>query len=94
MKIAWTRLALNDLDHVRNYIASDKPAAAEDVIEAIARAVETLPAYPNLGRNGRVRGTKELVVVGTPFVIPYRIKKDRFEILAILHSARRWLGVF
>lgn len=59
-------------------------------MEGIARAAESLLAYPNLGRQGRVRGTRELVVLGTPFVIPYRVKEGRIEILAVLHGARRW----
>lgn len=92
MKIVWTRLALRDLRHAWNYIAADKVEAADGVIEGIGRAVEGLSAYPNLGRSGRVKGTKELVVVGTPFVIPYRVKKDRIEILAVIHGSRRWPG--
>ena len=92
MKIVWTRIAINDLDHVWGYIASDKPEAAVGVIEKIAKAVEALPAYPNLGRDGRVKGTKELVVVGTPFIVAYRIKNNRIEIVAVIHAARRWPG--
>lgn len=90
MKIVWTRLALQDLQHAWNYIAADKAEAADGVVESIGRAVESLSAYPSLGRPGRVKGTRELVAVGTPFVIPYRVKKDRIEILAVIHGSRRW----
>lgn len=90
MKTVWTRLALQDLEHVRNYIATDNPAAAGGTIEKIAKAIENLPSYPNMGRPGRVKGTRELVVVGTSFLVPYRIKKERIEILAVIHGARRW----
>jgi toxin ParE1/3/4 len=90
LKIAWTRLALQDLAHVRNYIAADKPEAADGVMEGIAKAVESLLSYQNLGRPGRVKGTRELVVVGTPYIIPYRIKRERIEILAVIHGSRRW----
>lgn len=90
MKILWTRLAVEDLGHSWNYIAADNVGAADAVMERIARAVESLLSYQNLGRPGRVKGTRELVVVGTPFVVPYRIKKDRIEILAVIHGSRRW----
>lgn len=90
MKIFWTRLALQDLDHAWNYIAADKPQAADGVLEMIQKGVETLLSYQNLGRPGRVKGTRELVVVGTPFVVPYRLKKARIEILAVVHGSRRW----
>lgn len=88
--MVWTRLALQDLQHVRNYIGTDNADAADTVMQKIAKAVENLEFYQNLGRAGRVKGTRELVVVGTPFLIPYRIRKERIEILAVIHGARRW----
>ena len=90
MKIVWTKLALQDLHHVWNYIAADRPRAADDMMERLAQAVDHLLAYPNLGRPGRVRGTRELVIVGSPYLVAYRVKKKRIEILAVLHGARRW----
>jgi hypothetical protein len=42
---------------------------------------------------GRVKGTRELVVVRTPYIVAYRIRKDEILILRILHGARsglRW----
>ena len=90
MRILWTKLALSDLQSVRDYIADDHPDAADEVVEKIGRAVESLSSYPHLGRAGRVKETRELVVAGTPYVVPYRIKKDRLEILAVLHGSRRW----
>jgi len=90
LRVAWTRLALQDLYQARDYIATDKPRAADGVMKMIGKAVESLLAYPRLGRLGRVRGTRELVVVGTPYIIPYRIKRDQVEILAVMHGSRRW----
>jgi toxin ParE1/3/4 len=90
LKIFWTRLALQDLQHTWNYIAADNPEAADRMMERIAKAVDDLFSYQKLGRLGRAKGTRELVVVGTPYVIAYRIKKERIEILAVLHGSRRW----
>lgn len=87
-------MALRDLGHVQHYIVADSPGAAAATIEKIVRAIENLPSYPNLGRPGRVKGTRELVVVGTPFLIPYRIKDEKIEILAVIHGARRWPANF
>jgi len=42
------------------------------------------------GRDGRVLGTRELVISGTPFLIAYRIEKKEVRILAVLHAAREW----
>ena len=90
MRLFWTRLALRDLDQARDYIASANPKAARDTIERIDKALAALLRYPEMGRPGRVKATRELVVVGTPFVIPYRFREDRIELLGLIHSARKW----
>jgi len=45
---------------------------------------------PNLGRSGRVAGTREMVVPGTPYVIPYRVQGDRLEVIAVFHGRQKW----
>lgn len=68
--------------------------AAQRVVERIQVAVEHLASQPSLGRQGRVPGTRELVVPGTPFIIPYRVREETIEILDVLHAARRWPPAF
>ncbi len=43
-----------------------------------------------MGRPGRVLGTRELVVSETPYVIPYRVRQDRLELLAVFHGRQKW----
>ena len=57
--------------HLRSYIARDNPKAANQIATMLLDAVERLAELPNLGRPGRVVGTRELVVPGTRCVIPY-----------------------
>lgn len=90
MKIFWTRLALKDLDHVWNYISEDNSQAADAMLEKIEKSVKALLSYHNLGRIGRLKGTRELIVAGSSYVVPYRVKNDQIQILAILHASRRW----
>jgi plasmid stabilization system protein ParE len=45
---------------------------------------------PGLGRPGRIRGTRELIVPGTPYLIPYRVRRHHLEIIAVFHGRRRW----
>lgn len=90
MRIAWTKLAVADLRHLREYVAIDRPETAQTLVERIDDAVKQLLSYQNMGRRGRAKGTKELVIVGTPYLVPYRVKKDRIEILAVMHGSRRW----
>lgn len=90
MKVRWTRLALADLDSVYEYIAPDDPSAALRVMERIERAVSVLSRHPEAGSAGRIGGTRELVVSGTPFVVPYRFRRDAIQVLAVIHASRKW----
>ena len=90
MNIVWSPRAIEHLKHLRAYIAQDNPKAANRVAAAQLEAVERLAELPNLGRPGRVAGTRELVVPGTPYVIPYRLRGDRLEIIAVFHGRQKW----
>ena len=52
--------------------------------------IDGLRQFPERGQPGRVPGTRELVVPRSPFVVPYRVRGRRVEILGILHGARAW----
>lgn len=86
MKIKWVRLALDDLDEIGKFIARDNPAAASRVLKRIWDAAYMLADQPHAGRAGRVPGTRELAVAGTPFIIPYRVIEDMVQIPRVLHA--------
>lgn len=90
MRLDWTPIATQHLRATYEYIAADNPAAAEALVERIFAAVEMLAQYPQMGRSGRVEGTRELVISGTPFVVVYSAAQNRVQVLAVFHSARRW----
>ncbi len=90
MKVKWVRLALKDLDDAGGFIARDNPQAAGKTVKRIWNATQLLAEHPHAGRAGRVPGTRELVVTGTPFIIPYRVVENTVQILRVLHSKRKW----
>lgn len=90
MRVRWLRTALRNLEDEAAYIAGDDSTAAARMVDRIRRAIDHLRDHPGIGRPGRVAGTRELVVQGTPYVIPYRARGDRVEILRVFHGARRW----
>lgn len=92
MKIFWLPRAIRDRDAHLDYIAEDNPAAAIDQGDRIERHLALLPGQPDLGRPGRRRGTRELVIPRTPFVVVYRTRKaaKRIELLRVLHSRQQW----
>jgi toxin ParE1/3/4 len=87
--IVWSPRAIEHLAHLRAYIARDNPKAANRIASALLEVVERLAELPNLGRPGRVAGTRELVVPGTPYVIPYRLRADRLEVIAVFHARQK-----
>ncbi len=93
MRLRWTRLADTDLNSIAEYIGQDSPAAAARVILELIDQTETLLTHhASLGRPGRVLGTRELVIGGLPYIIPYRVRDGEIEILRVLHTSRRWPG--
>jgi toxin ParE1/3/4 len=56
----------------------------------IEESVTLLADHPELGRAGRVPGTRELVIPSTPYLIPYRVRGQRIDILRVFHGRRRW----
>jgi toxin ParE1/3/4 len=90
MNPIWSPEAVDDLVALLAYIAQDDPAAAQRVALHILRNVETLlPTSPEMGRPGRVPGTRELVIPRTPYIVPYRLVGKTIQILCVFRSARR-----
>ena len=90
MKIRWTGVAADDLKSVHEYLSEHAPVRADTIVERILAGIDVLEQYPNLGRPGRLDGTRELVITGTPFIVFYRLRKSQVEILGVLHAARKW----
>ena len=90
MTIVWSPRAIEHLAHLRAYISRDNPKAANRIASALLEAVERLAELPSLGRFGRVADNRELVVPGTPYVIPYRLRGDRLEVIAVFHGRQKW----
>jgi toxin ParE1/3/4 len=94
MKLRWTRLALQDLRHLHEYIAEDNPSAANRMVTRIQDATQRLRKHPQMGRPGRVQGTRELVIAGSPYIVVYILGDSEIQIVAVIHSAMRWPDTF
>ena len=90
MNLCWAPGAIEDLRQLRAYIAQDNPRAATEIAAKVLESVERLLNFPASGRPGRIPNTRELVIPGTPLVIPYTVTDRGVEIIAVLHGARRW----
>lgn len=90
MNVDWTEPAVGDLRQVRAYIGLRNKQAARRVATRVRAAVAILEEHPAAGRAGRVPGTRELVVTGTPFIVAYRVRSKTIEILRVLHGTQEW----
>jgi len=88
-RIKWLRTALKNFDNEISYIASDDPGSARVVAGRIRESLTLLAMQPDIGRPGRVPGTRELLVPKTRYLIPYRVRHGVIEILRLFHSSRR-----
>ena len=90
MKVVWSRRAIQHLVYLREYIEKESEQNAALVAKRILKAVDLLENHPEMGRAGRVVGTRELVVPETSYIIPYRIRRDRLELIAVFRGRQKW----
>jgi len=94
MRVRWLRRALLNLDQEATYIAQDNPKAAAEFALLLRDSALMLGQQPNLGRAGRIPGTRELVITNFPYILPYRVRNDSVEILRVFHTSRKWPEIF
>ena len=90
MKLEWLLFALADREQIFDYIEADSPRAAIALDNRIKEQIDGLLQFPQSGRAGRVNGTRELVITGSPYIAAYRISDETIRILRVLHGARPW----
>jgi toxin ParE1/3/4 len=90
VKLRWSRRAIRRLTSIHDYIAKDSPDAAARVAAVIVDSALRLQKFPHIGRPGRIEGTRELVIPGLPYIIPYRIADNEIQIATVIHTSRKW----
>ena len=88
--LLWSADAEADLDEITDYIARDNVLAAVQMREEIEHRLEILTSHPEGWRRGRLPGSREMVLAGTPFIGIYQVGDGQATILRVLHGARRW----
>lgn len=90
MQVKWLRRTLHNLEEEAAHIARDNPQAAAALVSQADESTRLLSRRPDMGRPGRVPGTRELVLPHFPYIIPYRVREQRVEILRMFHASRKW----
>jgi toxin ParE1/3/4 len=94
MIIEWLPAAEIYFVAIVDFIAEDNPQVAIEQGNEIETQIDGLSVHSQRGRKGRVKGTRELVIVRTPYIAAYRIIAEKLQILRILHGARQWPVTF
>jgi toxin ParE1/3/4 len=86
MQIRWSPEAADDLERIVQHIQKDNPEAARTVAETIYEGASGLKTFPNRGRIGRHRGSRELIF--EPYILVYRVSGEFVEISRVYHAAQ------
>ncbi len=81
--------ALRDLADIHEYIAADKPRAADKMIARIFGAFTTAATFPEIGKRTKFHGRSRRLVVGNYLVyyLPQEAE-ERLIIIRVLHGRR------
>ena len=87
MKIIWSPLAIDRASEIAEYIAQDKPSAAEKWINTVFSKVERLESSPEIGRVvPEIRNNRFRELIYRNYRIIYHIEKKQISILTIRHG--------
>jgi addiction module RelE/StbE family toxin len=87
--LEWREAARADLLAIVDYISDDNPDAAQHLKDEIESKVARLAEHPKRFRQGRVSGTREMVVRPN-YIVIYAEDARAVTVLRILHAAQQW----
>lgn len=90
MIFVWLPTAIQNRHDLIDRIAEENLRAAIEHDERIEKQIDQLLTNPEIGRAGRRKGTRELVISRTPFIVVYRIKARHIVIVRLLHTSQAW----
>jgi len=87
MKIVWSALDVDKAAEIAEYIAHDKPPAAEKWVDTVFSRVEQLSASAALGRIvAEMSNDQFRELIYENYRIIYRIERNQISIITIRHD--------
>jgi toxin ParE1/3/4 len=92
--VRLSHLADRDLDSIRDWIATQNPTTANDVIEKVFATLELLATQPLLGqsRADLAEGLRAFTV--RPYIVIYYPMDSGIHVARIVHGARDYPALF
>lgn len=84
---------MRDRGSIFDSIEPDNPRAAVRMDDKILEHANLLMRFPYMGRKGRVRGTRELVISQSPYIAAYRVSESEVRILRVIHAKQHWPNI-
>ena len=84
MRIVWTERAINDLEGIEIYIASDNPEMATEFVEEILESASIISDNPQIGRIVPELSQESLrELIHKNYRIVYLLRKKSIDILTV-----------
>lgn len=88
--LVWTQPAVEDVDGIDRWLTANvRGEIAIDMLSAIRLRAHFLESFPHGGRPIG-EGIRVLRVIGTPYLILYRIEGEGVQVLRIRHEREDW----
>ncbi len=93
-RVVQSHLALDDLQHIWDYIAADNRSAADKTITKLDETFEFLASNPLAGEEQlHLKSGLRRFVVGQ-YLIFYEPLEDGIQVVRLFHGARRYEDMF
>ena len=89
--VEWTARARDDLAKIDAYWWSIDEDLAETLLSRIEAAANILRERPRIGRLVD-ESVRKWGIRGTPYLLLYRDRSDRIEVLRVHHASQDWAG--
>lgn len=90
LRLEWTTPAADDFERKQAFYQDISARVAQLLAQRVHLATRQLRTAPNSGRPGLRAGTRECVVLKTPYIVIYRVRSDAIEILHVFHERQDW----
>jgi len=84
--------AIRDIAAIEAHYAQFSLATADRVLAAIKAAADAVCRNPWIGPEGVRKGTRHKVVGKYPYTIVYRARRDRIQVVRVLHQRRQYFN--
>lgn len=89
LKITWRPQASEDLETIISYVADRNASAAARLDALIHETVDRAAQFPNMGRKGRIDGTRE-IIAHPNYIIVYSTAGSTLDVVNVLHARQEY----